>query len=186
MDVTDLLIRWRDGDAAALHALTPMVYAHLRSRAAALLARESPAHTLTPSALTHEAFLRLVRQRDVSWQSRAHFVGVAAHLMRLILVDHARQHRAQKRGPNALRVTLDDAIAEAATDGGEVSLLALDEALGELGAMDERQLRIVELRYFGGLTIEETAEALEIAPATVKREWRLARAWLHSRLGGLR
>ncbi len=154
----------------------PVVYGELRRLAQHYLRRERPDHTLQATALVHEAYLRLVDQRAVTWQNRAHFFGVAAQLMRRILVDHARRHHAAKRGGTALKVSLNDVVL-AAEERAE-DLVALDDALNRLAAMDPRQGRVVELRLFGGLTVEETAEVLRISPATVKREWTTAKAWL--------
>jgi len=154
----------------------PVVYGELRRLAQHYLRRERPDHTLQATALVHEAYLRLVDQRAVTWQNRAHFFGVAAQLMRRILVDHARRHHAAKRGGTALKVSLNDVVL-AAEERAE-DLVALDDALNRLAAMDPRQGRVVELRLFGGLTVEETAEVLRISPATLKREWTTAKAWL--------
>lgn len=180
-DVTALLLAWGRGEAEARERLIPLVYAELRCLAARAMAAERRDHTLEPTALVHETYLKLVRQADVPWQSRAHFFGVAARLMREILVDHARVHGAQKRGGGRPRLILDSALA-AATGGNEVELLALDDALSELSRIDEAQGRIVELRFFGGLSISETAAVLGISPATVKRDWAVARAWLFRQL----
>ena len=174
-EVTALLRDWSGGDRAALERLMPIVYQELRRLAASYLRVERPDHTLQPTALVHEAYLRLVEQRGVSWQNRAHFFGIAAQMMRRILVDHARRRQAAKRDAKALRL-------QTSWDGGESGrdpeLLALDQALCGLESLDARQARIVELRFFGGLTVEETAEVAGVSPATVKREWRTARAWL--------
>ena len=180
-DVTALLLAWGRGESEARERLIPLVYAELRRLAAGAMAAERRDHTLEPTALVHETYLKLVRQADVPWQNRAHFFGVAARLMRQILVDHARVRGAQKRGGGRPRLTLDSALA-AAAGGNEVELLALDDALTELSRIDEAQGRIVELRFFGGLSVPETAEALGISPATVKRDWAVARAWLFRRL----
>lgn len=180
--VTQLLLDWRAGDAAALDRLLPLVYDDLHHLARVQFARERRGHTLQPTALVHEAYLRLVEIRRIAWQDRAHFLALAATTMRRILVGHARKHRAAKRGGGAFSVTLGEEIAGGA--GPEADLLALDQALGALAELDPRQARIVELRYFGGLTIEETAEALEVSPATVKSDWQMARAWLFNRLEG--
>jgi RNA polymerase sigma-70 factor, ECF subfamily len=177
--VTGLLTDWRNGNAAALDELIPLVYAELQRLARAYLRRESPGHTLQTSALINEAFLRLVDNR-ISWQNRAHFYGVSAQLMRRILVDHARTHLVAKRGGDLQRVSLAD-IAEL-PDARSTDLVALDDALNALAVFDPQQSRIVELRYFGGLTIEETAEALDISHATVERDWAMARAWLRREL----
>ena len=160
--------------------MVPLVYEELRRQAQRYLRRESPGHTLQTTALVHEAYLRLVDQRTARWQSRAQFFGVAAQLMRRILVDHARSHHAAKRGGSAIQVPLEEETA--AAEERDVDLLALDEALTRLAQLDERQAKVVELRYFTGLGIEETAEALGISPATVKREWTMARAWLKREL----
>ncbi len=154
----------------------PLVYAELRSLARRYLRRERSDHTLQATALVHEAYLRLVDQRGVTWQNRAHFFGVAAQAMRRILVDHARRHHAAKRGGPAFKISLDDVVVAAQERSDDV--LALDDALTRLTALDPRQGQIVELRVFSGLTVEETAEALGISPATVKREWMSAKAWL--------
>lgn len=178
--VTRLLLNWRGGDSQALGALTPLVYDELRRIARRYLQQERPGHTLQSTALVHEAYLKLIDQ-DVSWQNRAHFFGIAAQFMRRILVDHARAKQADKRGgANACRVTLVEGIA--AAEQSEVDLVALDSALTRLAAIDPQQGRIIELRFFAGLSIEETAEVLEISPATVKRDWAMARAWLFREL----
>jgi len=178
--VTELLVRWRQGDREAQERLMELVYADLRRRAAGYLRRERPGHTLQPTALVHEAYLRLLDQDRVVWQNRTHFLAVAASMMRRVLVDHSRRQKARKRGGSGTRVTLDDAFSPVATRG--LDLLALDEALAELAALDEQLARIVELRAFGGLEVEETANALGISPATVKRRWTFALAWLQHRL----
>lgn len=182
--VTRLLQAWGAGDPAALDALVPTVYDELRRIAARAMRRESVGHTLQPTALVGEAYLRLVDQRRVQWRNRAQFFGLAAQLMRRLLVDHARARQAAKRGgARAPLVTLADGTAgEAATS--PLELLALHDALARLGAMDPQLERLVEARYFGGLTIEETAEALGVSPATVKRDWVVARAWLRRALLG--
>lgn len=180
-DLTELLGDWGRGDAGALNELLPLVYAELRRVAARQLRRERDDHTLEPTALVHEAYLRLVQQRCVDWRNRAHFFGVAAHVMRRILVDHARRHDAVKRGDGVRRVPMDCAVSAAAPP--EVPVLALDRALLRLEAMDPSLATIVELRAFGGLTIEEAAQVLEVSPSTAKREWRTARAWLTRELG---
>jgi RNA polymerase sigma factor (TIGR02999 family) len=166
-------------DDRPVDALLPIVYEELRRLAAAYLRRERPGQTLQPTALVHEAYLRLMKDRPDRWQNRAHFCAIAAHSMRQILIERARARGAQKRGGAQPRVTLDEALV--AADGREspsVDLIALDEALARLEAIDAEQARLVELRFFGGLTIEETAQAMNISPATVKRHWTLARAWL--------
>ena len=179
-DVTPLLVAWGAGDAAAGEQLLPAVYAELRRQAARAMRREGDEHTLQATALVHEAYLRLVDQKRVVWRNRSHFFGIAAQMMRRVLVDHARGRDAAKRGGGAQRITLGDADA-VATDAG-VDVLALHEALERLAALDADQARLVELRYFAGLSIEETADALEVSPATVKREWATARAWLRREL----
>jgi RNA polymerase sigma factor (TIGR02999 family) len=175
-----LLTAWGHGDLDARDALMPLVYGELRRQAATYLRRERTDHTLQPTALVHEAYLRLVGQERVVWQDRAHFFGVAAQMMRRILVDHARQHRRAKRPGCAVKVTLDDRIGAAAPPDCE--LLLLDEALTELTAIDPQQGRIVELRYFGGLTESEVASVLATSRSTVTREWHTARAWLYRRM----
>jgi len=175
--VTALLQAWNAGDEEAGRRLIPLVYSELRRRAGAYLRRERPGHTLQPTALVHEAYLRLVGLQG-HWRSRSQFFGVASNLMRRILVDHARRRRAAKR--DAVRVVFDEAVQPAAEP--ELDLVRLDEALLELSALDARQGRLVELRYFGGLTLDEAAELLGVSVATVKRDWTLARAWLYDRL----
>lgn len=188
--VTQTFLRWRQGDTSALHALLPLVYDEMRRLAGAYLREEGTDHTLQPTALAHEAYLRLLDQRQVSWQNRAHFMGLAAQAMRRILIDHARRRRAQKRGGDAVHVELDgdlmmEAGAARSTIGGlGVDVEELSDALDRLAELDSRQARVVELRFFTGLSIEETAEVLEVSPATVKRDWTLARAWLHRELKG--
>jgi RNA polymerase sigma factor (TIGR02999 family) len=178
--VTELLLAWGRGDERALEQLAPLVYAELHRRAAGSMRREGTGHTLQPTALVHEVYLRMVDQDRAAFKNRAQFFGVAAQMMRRILVDHARRRRAGKRGAG-LRVEL-DAANEPATPAADVDLEALDAALATLAAQDPRQAHVVELRYFGGLSIEETAALLDISPATVKREWTVARAWLYGRL----
>lgn len=180
--LTVLLQQWRDGDAQALEALTPMVYDELRRLAAKFLSKESNAQTLQPTALLHEAYLKLAQQRDQNWQSRAHFFGIAAHLMRLILVDHARSKHRAKRGGGEIPLSLDEALA--ATDSRPANLVDLDDALTELAKFDDRKSKIIEMRYFGGMSLEETAEALGISITTLGREQRLAQAWLKRYLSG--
>ena len=182
-EVTRLLQELDEGHAGAADRLAPLVYDELHVLAVHAMRREQQGHTLRPTALLHEAFLRLVGQQEAGWQSRSHFYGIAASAMRRILVDHARRRRAAKRD-GGLRVTLDDsASAVAGADGANVlDVIALDDALKRLGALDERQARVVELRFFAGLEIEETARALGISPATVKRDWTFARAFLQREL----
>ena len=183
-DVTQLLLGWSSGDASAAEGLMAAVYDELHRQAARAMRRETPEHTLQATALVSEAYLRLIDQRRVQWRNRAHFFGVAAQLMRRILVDHARGRHAAKRGGGMAQLTLgDDDAASGAPDEQGVDVLALNDVLERLATMDPGQARIVELRYFGGLTIEDTAEALGVSPATVKREWAVARAWLRRELG---
>lgn len=178
--VTELLLAWCDGDREALDRLVPLVYADLRRQAKAQLARERGSHTLQPTALVHEAFLRLVDQRRSRWQNRAQFFGVAAQLMRRILVDHARGRSAAKRGGDVLRVSIDEIADVPAVP--ETDVLLLHQALERLAAQDDRQARVIELRYFGGLSTEEAAAVLEVSEITVKRDWAMARAWLFREL----
>lgn len=178
--MTQLLLAWSEGDQTALDKLLPLVNAELRRLASRYLRRESTGHTLQTSALVNEAYLRLIDQRQVQWQNRAHFFGIAAQLMRRILIDHARGYHYQKRGGGALRVSLDEAAA--VTEARAAELLAVDEALERLTALDARKGRIVELRFFGGLTEPETAEVMGVSVPTVQREWRAAKAWLHRML----
>jgi RNA polymerase sigma factor (TIGR02999 family) len=180
-DVTALLGAWGRGDQTALDRLFPLVYAELRRVAARQLRHERPHHTLQPTALVHEAYLRLVNQRGANWQSRAHFFGVAARLMRRILVDHARRHGASKRGEGVSCLPIEEARDVAGP--AEVPILALDQALNRLEKVDADLARVVELRAFGGLTIEETARVLSVSPSTAKRAWRTAKAWLTRELG---
>ena len=180
-DVTAILTRWGRGNPSAINELLPLVYAELRRIAARQLRSERVGHTLQPTALVHEVYLRLVDQRNVDWRGRAHFFGVAAQVMRRILVDHARRHGAKKRGAGLARVSIDEAKGAVAPDG--IPVLALDQALDRLAGMDEDLARIVELRAFGGMTIEEAACVLKVSPSTAKREWRAAKAWLARELG---
>ena len=182
-EVTQLLVAWGRGDAAAGERLLPIVYAELHRRAAAAMRREQVGHTLQTTALVHEAYMRLVGQREIAWKNRAQFYGVAAQLMRRILIDQARERLAEKRGGGAHQITL-SGIEAPDSDEDAMEVMALHEALGRLAKLDPRQARLVELRYFGGLGIEETAEALEVSPATVKREWATARAWLKREISG--
>ena len=179
--VTQLLVDWSKGDQQALDKLMPLVYSELRRQASNYLRRERQDHTLQPTALVNEAYLKLIDQKNVKWQNRAQFFGVSAHLMRRILVDHARGHQAEKRG-GADQQRLSITSAEQLVKQPEVDLLALHEALEELASLDPQQERIVELRFFGGLSIEETAEVLSIGHATVERDWKMARAWLRRKL----
>ncbi len=177
---TVLLLRWKSGDSEAVNALLPIVYDELRRLAKGYLHRERAQHTLQSTALVHEAYLRLIDQ-NVDWQSRSHFFGIAAQMMRRILVDHARARNAVKRG-EGLKVTLDERMAVA--EARDLDVIALDGALDRLSKLDEGQAKIVEMRFFAGLSIEETAEALGISPATVKRDWAMAKAWLMRDLNG--
>jgi RNA polymerase sigma factor (TIGR02999 family) len=178
--INRLLADWGQGNEEARDALIPVVYGELRRLARRHLWRERPDHTLQSAALVNEAYLRLVRQDVPQWQNRAHFFGVAAQLMRHILVDHARNRMAAKRGGSAPRLVLDPELAPA--QNPEIDIVALDDALGRLSTLDPQQGRLIELRFFGGLSIEETAVVLGISPATVKREWATARAWMRREL----
>jgi RNA polymerase sigma factor (TIGR02999 family) len=180
--VTALLARWRAGDTKALESLIPLVYEELRSLAQHYLRRERPDHTLRSTALVHEAYMRLAGHEPPTLHNRSHFFGIAARLMREILVEHARAQQAAKRGGGAFTLTLDEALR--VPDRTDVDVLLLDDALKELARLDERQSRIVELRYFTGLSIDETAEVMGISAATVSREWTTARAWLHREISG--
>jgi len=180
-DITALLGAWSRGNRSALNQLLPLVYAELRRIAGRQLRSERANHTLQPTALVHEVYLRLVDQRQVDWQNRAHFFGVAAQVMRRILVDHARRHSASKRGDGVRCVSLDEAKEVAASS--EIPILALDHALARLEEVDSDLAKIVELRAFGGLTIEEAAHVLNVSPSTSKRDWRTAKAWLKRALG---
>ena len=179
-EITRLLQSWSCGEKEALNELVPIIHRELRGLAAACLRRERREHTLQPTALVHEAYLRLVDQTQVQCQNRAQFFAIAANLMRQILVDHARHHLAAKRG-GGNKVALEEALGVAQRQ--ELDIVALDEALGKLAQLDPRQCRVVELRFFGGLTEEEIAEVLGVSAITVKRDWRIARAYLHRRLG---
>ena len=175
-DVTGLLLQWRGGDAEALDALIPLVQRELHDVARRCMAGERGGHTLQPTALVNEAYVRLVDVRRVNWQNRAHFLAMAARVMRRVLVDAARSRRANKRGGDAVRVTFDEAVPVAADDQPE--LIALDDALDALARMDPRKTQVIELRFFGGLSVEETAAVLGVSADTVLRDWRLAKAWL--------
>jgi RNA polymerase sigma-70 factor (ECF subfamily) len=179
-EVTQLLINWSRGDRTALDELIPLVETELRRLARHYMARESPDHTLQTSALINEAYIKLIDQQNVPWQNRAHFFAVAAKVMRHILVDHARKHGYAKRGGGARRIPLDDAVAR--IDQKATELVALDDALNTLAVLDPRKSQIIELRFFGGLSIEETAEVMKISSPTVQREWRSAKAWLRREL----
>jgi RNA polymerase sigma factor (TIGR02999 family) len=179
-EVTQLLVAWSNGDSEALEKLIPLVYDDLRRLARNYMNRERAGHTLQTTALIHEAYLRLIEQKEVKWQNRAHFFAISAQLMRRILVSMARARQADKRGGETRQVSLDEAMVfseERAAD-----LVALDDAMNELAALDPRRCRVVELRHFGGLSVEETAEVLKVSPDTVMREWKRAKAWLYSEL----
>ena len=182
-EVTQLLLRWRAGDEAALAALLPLVYEELRSLARRHLRHERGSHTLQRTALVHEAFLRIVDQKQVDWESRTQFYGIASQMMRRVLVDHARRRSAAKRGDGAPHVDLDVVLQDEGAGlppgrQGEIDFAAIDDALKRLEALDPQQGKLVELRFFGGLSIKETADVIGVSPATVKREWAIARAWL--------
>lgn len=180
--VTELLVQWKGGDQKALQALLPLVYGELRRIAHHHLEAERVGHTLQSTALVHEAYLRLVEKEPLRLDNRAHFFAVASHVMRQILVDYARKHNAAKRGANDVTLTLDEAIAP--SNQRDLRLVALDDALNVLATLDERQSHIVELRFFGGLSIDETSQVLGVSPATVTREWTAARAWLYREMDG--
>jgi RNA polymerase sigma-70 factor (ECF subfamily) len=182
-EVTQLLLDWKRGNSTALEQLTPLVYRELHRLAESYLRRERPGHTLQPTALIHEAYLRMVDQSPPQWENRSHFFGVAARLMRQILVDYARSHRAAKRGSGEEKVSLEEAVVF--SKDRPATLVALDDALTALAAFDERKCQVIELRYFGGLSVEETAEAVGISVSAVGRELRLAEAWLHREMGTL-
>ncbi|MGH9723404.1 MAG: sigma-70 family RNA polymerase sigma factor [Bryobacteraceae bacterium] len=179
-DIDHLLNRLEKGDPGATSQLIPLVYDELRRRAAQYLRRESPGHSLQATALVHEAYLRLVEQRDVAWKCRAHFLGIAAKMMRRILVDHARKHFAAKRKGSRDRITFDETAWISKTPSDD--MIPLDEALHRLEQLDPQQSRIVEMKFFGGLSAEQISEALGISTRTVKRDWSVARAWLHREL----
>jgi RNA polymerase sigma factor (TIGR02999 family) len=181
--VTQLLRAWSEGDESALDRLLPLVEGELRRLARGYMARERGAHTLQPTALVNEAYLRLIDARQVQWQDRAHFIGLAARLMRRVLVDHARSRGYQKRGAGAARVTLTEGLA-AAPEQPAVDLVALDRALERLAHDDPRKAKVIELRFFGGLTVEETAEVLHLSEDTIKRDWRIGKLWLLRSLEG--
>jgi RNA polymerase sigma-70 factor (ECF subfamily) len=179
-EVTRLLLDWSNGDKTALDKLMPLIYEELCRLAHRYMSRERADHTMQTTALVNEAYVRLINRKNVHWQDRAHFFAIAAELMRTILVDHARSHATAKRGGGARKFSLDEALVASQERAAEV--VALDEALTELAKIDSKQSRIVELRFFGGLTIEETAEVLDLSPATIKREWNTAKAWLYHEL----
>ncbi|HEU4477011.1 MAG TPA: sigma-70 family RNA polymerase sigma factor [Pyrinomonadaceae bacterium] len=179
-NVSQLLIAWSEGDEAALEQLTPLVYDELHRLARRYMRRESPGHTLQTSALVNEAYLRLVDQRQVHWQNRSHFFGIAAQLMRRILVDHARSHRRAKRGGDAHRLSLDATLIMSKDRFAD--LLSIDEALSRLSEFDPQKSRIVEMKFFGGLSTDEVADCLHVSSRTIEREWRKAKAWLKGAL----
>ena len=180
-EMSKLLAAWSDGDREALERLYPLVEAELHRLARRYMRRERPDHTLQTTALVNEAYLKLIDQREVRWQNRAHFFGIAAQVMRRILIDHARKHAYAKRGGGAVHIPLDEAAV--LTQERAAELVALDEALTALAALDERKGRVVELRYFGGLSVEEAAEVLGVSPDTVTRDWRRAKAFLRREMG---
>jgi len=179
-NITELLLEFSNGKAIAVDALLPIVYDELKRLASNYLRRERSNHTLQPTALVHEAYIRLIDQTRVNWQNRAHFFGIAANVMRRILVDHARQRNAEKRGAEFQKFSLDENVDKAVELSSE--LVALDDALKELAKVDPNNARLVELRYFGGLTFEETAEVMNVSVITAKRHWRVARAWLYGQI----
>ena len=181
-EVTQLLVDWSNGNQAALDRLMPLVDRELHRLAHHYMRQEKPGHTLQTTALVNEAYLRLVDQRHVHWKSRAHFFALSAQLMRRILVDHARKRRYAKRGGDAQKISFDEAMAVSRERGAD--LIALDDALNRLAAIDPRKSKVVELRFFGGLSVKETAEALKVSPETVMRDWKLAKAWLLGELSG--
>lgn len=183
-EISELLVQWGSGDRKALEAILPRVYNELRRLARHHLRQQRPNHTLQTTALVHEAYLRLAGQKSLQIQDRAHFLGIAAQLMRWILVDYERNRRAAKRGAGVTRVSLDPTIGVALSEGPDIDLLALDRALDRLAKLDAQQSQIIELRYFGGLSIEDTSAFLGVSPATVKRSWASARAWLLREMRG--
>jgi RNA polymerase sigma factor (TIGR02999 family) len=182
-EVSSLLVAWSEGDQGALERLTPIVYNELRRLASHYMQNEREGHTLQATALVHEAYTRLVDYRRMQWQGRAHFFAVAAQLMRRILVEHARKHGV-KRGAGYRHVSLDEALIVGPAKMADPDLVALDDAMNALARMDQRKVQVVELRYFGGLSVEDTAEVLKVSTVTVKRDWRMARTWLYRELTG--
>ncbi|MEP7212391.1 MAG: sigma-70 family RNA polymerase sigma factor [Acidobacteriota bacterium] len=180
-EITQMLLELTDGNEEVVNQILPHIYDELRRLASSYLRRERSNHTLQPTALVHEAYMKLIDQSRVKWQNRAHFFGIAAQVMRRILMDHARKHTAEKRGGDAELLPIEEEILIVSHDKS-AELIALDDALQQLAEMDERKARIVELRYFGGLSIEETAEVLRVSVPTVNREWRMAKAWLYSEI----
>jgi len=181
-DVTELLLKWREGDESALDRLVPIVHSELRRIARRCMAGERAGHSLQATALVNEAYMRLIDVKHVNWQNRAHFLAMSARFMRRILVDYARSKGYQKRGGGAVNVTFDESLPVAAEPG--MDLVALDDALKALATVDERKSRVIELRFFGGLSVEETATVLGVSPETIMRDWKLAKAWLMRELGG--
>ena len=181
-EISELLQAWSNGESGAADEIMPLVYGELRRQARRYLRRERANHTLQSTALVHEAYIRLVGQRDVTWQNRAHFFGIAAEMMRRILVNYALRAACEKRGGEAVTIAIDGGTLQIADRAADVNLIELDEALDRLAALDARQAKVVELKYFGGLSIEETAEVLGVSNATVKREWNIARTWLRAEL----
>ena len=180
-EITQMLLELTDGNEEVVNQILPHIYDELRRLASSYLRRERSNHTLQPTALVHEAYMKLIDQSRVKWQNRAHFFGIAAQVMRRILMDHARKHTAEKRGGDAEVLPIEEEILIVSHDKS-AELVALDDALNQLAEMDERKAKIVELRYFGGLSIEETAEVLGVSVPTVNREWRMAKAWLYSEI----
>lgn len=180
--ITHMLRDWSGGDRKALESLLPLVYDELHRQAASFLRRERSDHTLQATALINETYLKLIDQRNVNWENRTHFYAIAASLMRRILVDHARSKNREKRGGDAIKLTLNEEVLNSKSDEKSIDLMALDEALTRLEKLDEQQAKIVELRYFSGLTLEETAEALQVSRTTVAADWAMAKAWLHREL----
>lgn len=180
-DVTQMLIELTEGNREVVNEILPLIYAELRRLAGSYLRRERASHTLQPTALVHEAYMKLIDQKNVKWQNRAHFFGIAAQIMRRILMDYARKHKAEKRGGDGENVALEEGFIIIESEKS-AELLALDEALENLSKVDETKAKIVELRYFGGLSVEETAEVLGVSEITVKRHWRMAKAWLYGQL----
>lgn len=180
--ITHMLRDWSGGNREALESLLPLVYDELHRQAASFLRRERSDHTLQATALINETYLKLIDQRDVNWENRTHFFAIAASLMRRILVDHARSKNREKRGGDAIKLTLNEDVLNSKSEEKSIDLMALDEALTRLEKLDEQQAKIVELRYFSGLTLEGTAEALRISRTTVATDWAMAKAWLHREL----
>lgn len=180
-EITQMLIELTDGNQEVVNHILPHIYDELKRLASSYLRRERSDHTLQPTALVHEAYMKLVDQKRVQWQNRAHFFGIAAQVMRRILMDHARKHQADKRGGEAEKLPIEEEILVVSHDRS-AELVALDDALHTLASMDEQKAKIVELRYFGGLSIEETAEVMGVSVPTINRQWRMAKAWLYSQL----